>query len=316
MIVYRRLSWLRMFFVLRGSILGRIWARVLSATLFALGITLCFDFDLIPISLTFTVLPFQLIGTALAIFLGFRNNSSYDRYWEGRKLWGRMINTTRTLTRQILTLCQEDPARPLPHDPRYPSPHHEMVHLLIAYVHAVRHHLRDEPGFEDAARLLPERLFEAIRSDFNPPIALLHMLGQRFAHARTQGAVDPYLWPTLEQSLLEMTDIQGGCERIKKTPIPFSYTVLMHRIVGVYCFTLVFGLYSSIGDLTPVVVCLIAYSFFGLDAIGDEIEEPFGTEPNDLPLLSFCTMLEREARQRLGEDDLPKAPQPVDHVLI
>jgi len=112
-----------------------------------------------------------------------------------------------------------------------------------------------------------------------------------------------------------MTNIQGGCERIKSTPIPFSYTALIHKIVALYCYGLPFGIVNETEWFTPVVVTIIAYAFFGLDAVGDEIEDPFGKDPNDLPLTTLSTMIEVNVRQRIGDTDLPALLKPVDNVL-
>ncbi len=310
MIVYKKPSWLRMFFTVKGSILSHIMGRLVVTTLFAIVLTLLFDFNVLSgKDLSITTLPLTLTGTALAIFLGFRNNSSYDRFWEGRKLWGAMINNTRTLTRQVLTLVRSSE-----HEGKVKEYQHEIVHHLIAYLHMFRHHLRDESDYSDCRVYLSAKNYEGLSEDPNAPIGLLHKMGGRFADAWQDGWVDTMHLPVLENTLSTMTDIQGACERIKKTPIPFAYTVLMHRIVGAYCFALPFGIYTTVGDLTPVVVLFVSYAFLGLDAIGDEIEEPFGTEPNDLPLSSFCRMLEREARYRIGED-MPDPLEPIDHVL-
>lgn len=308
MIVYKKTSWLKMFFTLKGSIVTHIIWRVVATTLFATVVTLLFDFEVLDAELmSITTLPFSLIGTALAIFLGFRNNSSYDRFWEGRKLWGRMINTTRTYTRQLMTLIDEEKA-----GREFVE---QMVYRQIGYLNALRHHLRDEKDFSDCKEFISGEEYQAVITDPNAPIGMLHKMGYELSDAWKRGWIDTFHIPVFESTLALMTDIQGACERIKKTPIPFAYTVLMHRIVGVYCFALPFGIYEKIGDLTPVVVFLISYSFLGLDAIGDEIEEPFGHEPNDLPLSAFCNMLEREARHRLGEEELPEQQVPVDHVL-
>lgn len=312
MIVLEKESWWRMFFARQGSVLPRVGKRLAAATLFALTITLLYDFGVLDKKFTFTTLPFTLIGTALAIFLGFRNNSSYDRFWEGRKLWGRMINITRTFSRQLFMFTD---TQNTPEAQNMMQARRVMIHRLIAYLHAFRHHLRAETDFEDCKKYLSAQEYAQLLIDPNPPIYLLHQMGLHLGQAWHKNWVDTYHLPTLEYSMTTMTDIQGGCERIKKTPIPFSYTILMHRIVGIYCFALPFGIYKDVGDLTPIVVFLIAYSFFGLDSIGAEIEEPFGYDPNDLPLNTFCVMLERECLTRLGETDLPKMPAAKHHIL-
>ena len=133
--------------------------------------------------------------------------------------------------------------------------------------------------------------------------------------ALERGWVNPLHVPMLEATLVGLTDVVGGCERIKNTPVPFSYTLLLHRTAYLYCFLLPFGLVDSIGYLTPLVVAIVAYTFYGLDALGDEIEEPFGVSPNDLPLDAICRAIEIDLRDALGDPDLPPPLLPVNNWL-
>jgi ion channel-forming bestrophin family protein len=299
-------SWIRLIFN-SGGVLRRISLRLLFVTLVAAGVTaLHARWDL---SGLLTTTPFTLIGFALSIFLGFRNNTSYQRFWEGRILWGRLVNTSRSLTRQIMTLIAVDEA------PEHDEGRRVLVRRVAAYVHAVRIHLRSEGDYSQLGRLLPDDDLQALAARSNPPIALLHDLGLRLAGLWQTGRVDTLHLPVLEGSLASMTDIQGGCERIKSTPIPVSYTLLIHRIVAVYCLALPFGLVDTVGLMTPLVVLLVSYAFFGLDAIGDEIENPFGLDSNDLPLSALSTMIEVNVREAVGDGDLPPLHQPVDGVL-
>lgn len=338
MIVFEKQTWLGILFSWRGTALRRIWLRVLFVTVVAVVVTLIhFKW---PIGTDLTPLPFQLSGLALGIFLGFRNNTSYDRFWEGRRLWGQMVNVSRNLTRQMLTLVGPIAERPLPlttpsvsvyaavsDDEEEPKDldadtaelvafHREMVHRVAAYVHCVRMHLRDQDGLHELRRLLPEEEVEALRGESNRPLAILQRLGDRLRDAWLHGWVHAQHLPALDKSLSDMCDIQGGCERVKNTPIPFSYTALIHSLVALYCFSLPFGLISAIGYFTPIVTAIIGYSFFGLDAVGDEIEDPFGTDENDLPLTALTTMIEINIRQRIGDRRLPAMPKPIRGVLV
>jgi putative membrane protein len=301
-LVSKSSSWLRGVFALRGTVLARVWIRLLVVFGVAVVVTVLDHYSAYQV-VHLTPTPFALTGLALSIFLGFRNNTSYDRFWEGRKLWGGMVNYSRTITRQILTLIRpadKDRAR-------------ELVYRVIAYVHCLRLHLRDDPDHRELAALLPAEEVEALDAEWNRPAYLLQRLGDRFRELHEQERIHPMHLPQLDDSLTAMTNIQGGCERIKSTPIPFSYNVLMHQIVAVYCFALPFGLVEVVGVFTPVVVLLIAHAFFGLDAVGEQIEDPFGLDANDLPLNGLCNTIERNLRQRLGETDLP--PVPVGDIL-
>lgn len=319
MVPEKRYSWLRLLLKYRGTAFERMKGRLLFITLQAVVITYVdlhhgfFHADL-------TVIPFTLIGLALGVFLGFRNNTSYDRFWEGRKLWGQLVNTSRSLTRQMLTLIGprpfEDGETASVGDPNeLRAFQREMVYRLIAYVHCFRMHLRDQDRLEELEALLPAGEIDALRKELNRPAAILQTMGDRLRGAWHRGWIHSMHVPVLEQSLTVLMDVQGGCERIKSTPIPLSYTTLIHQIVAIYCFALPFGIVKTVGQFTPVVVGFVAYSFFGLDAVGDEIENPFGQDPNDLPLSGLTRMIEVNLRQRLGEEDLPPLLKPKGGVL-
>jgi ion channel-forming bestrophin family protein len=266
--------------------------------------------------------PFTLISLALGVFLGFRNNTSYDRYWEGRKLWGRLVNDARSFARMTLTVltCDANP-HVAPEKRLAPAPlddlKRDLVYRTIAYVHALRMHLRNELGdLTSLVGLLNERELEALHAQRNIPLAILQTLSQNIAQARRLGVLHARDTHLFENMLSDLCDVQGGCERIKNTPIPWSYTVLMHSIVAVYCFALPFGLINTTKLATPLVVVLIAYAFLGLDAVGDELEEPFGTDYNDLPLATLSRMVEVNLRQLLGEQDLPALLLPNEHRVL
>jgi len=320
MIVEEKLGYLQLLFRVRGSVLPRIFRRVVVTTLIALALTL-FEAAYPQYRLSLTATPFTLIGVALGIFLGFRNNTSYDRYWEGRKLWGQLVNTSRILGRQFLLFLHVPTLSPSERDEdrgelaRIRVAQIDMIHRVIAFAHALRMHLRREVPFDKLKETLPPEEVEALRTDRNVPDAILARLAERIQSGWRRGWIDPLHVMQLDASLAELTNIQGGCERIRNTPIPFSYNVLIHRIVAVYCFLLPFGLYDTVKLATPLVVCFVSYSFFGLDAIGDEIEDPFGTELNDLPLLALSTTIEGDLRVRIGEP-APAAIEPVKDQLL
>ncbi|MCA9574213.1 MAG: bestrophin family ion channel [Polyangiales bacterium] len=312
MIVFDRITWLRILFRWHGSAIQKVWRRVLFTTALAAAVTIAHRYHDTMFHEMLTPLPFTLIGVALGIFLGFRNNTSYDRFWEGRKLWGGIVNEARTMTRQILTLVgpQEQDAESL-------AVRKALVYRTIGYVHALRKHLRDDRDFEELRPFLPAPEFAKLERELNPPVAVLQRMGDEFRRCWNLGWVHPMHFPALESTLTNFTNLQGGCERIKSTPIPFSYNILLHRIVAVYCVFLPVGIIDQVGVGTPAVVALVSYAFFGLDAVGEEIENPFGLDANDLPLSAITRMIEVNLRQRLGETDLPPLRKPDErHVLI
>lgn len=300
-------SWIEIV-LFTGRALPHIWLRTLAVTAVSVGATLLYQ-EVPAFHYSLTPMPFTVIGLALGIFLGFRNTAAYDRFWEGRKLWGQLVNTSRSLTRQVLTLLTSTDA---PGELR--ALQVRMVHLIIAYAHAFRRTLRGEEPVARIEELVSPAEATRLRAEENVPYGIVQLLAECIGEARARGWVDPMHVPTLEGSLVTITDLQGGCERILSTPIPFSYTVLLHRIVAVYCTCLPFGIDEAVGWARPLVVLVVSYAFFGLDQIGEEIEDPFGRDTHDLALAAISRTIERNLRRRLGED-VPPALTPRDNVL-
>jgi putative membrane protein len=176
-------------------------------------------------------------------------------------------------------------------------------------VHALRHQLRASDPAADLARLLPPEDCARLQAARFKPAMLLLMVGEWLHARRRQGELDPMLAQAMEVPLGRLTEALGGCERIAGTPIPFTYAVIIHRTIYLYCVLLPFGLVDAIGAMTPVAVAFIAYTFFALEALGAEIEEPFGTQPNDLALDAMSRTIEATLREMMGEPQpLPPAP--------
>lgn len=280
-----------MLFIWRGSVLPRLLYRL--SLLFALSLLVLYLNGIVfDYKIQLNPAPFTLFGIALAIFLGFRNNVSFDRFWEGRKLWGALLNTTRSLARQAQTLSE------LPADnkaiPRF-------VNLLIAFTYCCKHQLRNTDAGEDIGRLLgaaDQARFKDAR--YIPNLLVLEM-GKWLKDLRNNQQIDTFLAANIDHNLNELSNIIGGCERIASTPIPYTYKVLLHRTVYIYCFLLPFGFVDSLGWMMPLIVTFIAYTFVALEAVADELEDPFGTEPNDLALNALCAIIENTLREMQGE---------------
>ncbi|HEX8478638.1 MAG TPA: bestrophin family ion channel [Telluria sp.] len=311
MIVRDRPNGLRLFLTMRGSVLPSIWKSLTITTLLAIVVTISHG-QLWDHKIKLTVVPFTLMGLPLAIFLGFRNNSAYDRYWEGRKLWGELVLRSRNFARQCLSLIDEGPAGGTPDAPALRE---RMIRRAIAYAHALRHQLRrSDAGADVAPHLLPAE-WTALSQRVNLSQALMLEMGADLARCRRAGMLDSVRATALDATMSAMVATAASCERIKNTPVPFSYTLLLHRTAYLYCYLLPFGLVDAIGYLTPLVVAIVAYTFYGLDALGDEIEEPFGLSPNDLPLDAICRAIEIDLRDALGETELPSPLLPVNYWL-
>jgi putative membrane protein len=239
-----------------------------------------------------TITPFTLLGVSLAIFLGFRNSASYDRFWEGRKLWGTLLNVSRSLVRQSLSLTplEAKDARIL-----------EWIDLLAAFTHALRHQLRQSQPANDLQRLLPaERQTQLAMARYRPAVILTY-LGQWVRARKTEGLYGEITAAAFDQNLGILSDVLGGCERLANTLLPYPYAIMIHRTVYLYCFLLPFGLVGSIGIMTPLISVLVAYTFMALECLAAEIEEPFGTSENDLALESMSLVIENSMREMVGQ---------------
>ncbi len=313
MIVRGRPSGLRLFLVFRGSVLHRIWGVLLINITLATLVTLNHG-DLFRLKITLTAIPFTLIGLALAIFLGFRNNAAYDRYWEGRKLWGEIVLQTRNFSRQCLTLM-EHPEQ-LKEGVGLQDVRVRMIYRTIAFSHALRHLLRNTDASNELKPLLEQKEWQKIAKTDNIPDYLMHQMGRDLRLCLDEKRLDGCLAAAIDRTMSSMTAAAASCERIKSTPIPFSYTLMLHRTAYMYCFLLPFGLVDTIGFMTPFVVGIVAYTFFGLDALGDEIEEPFGNSPNDLALEAICRSIEINLRDSIGDKHELTPLTPVNYCLM
>jgi putative membrane protein len=313
MIVRDRPSGIRLFFVVRGSILKRIRLTLLANTLSAILVTVVHG-NFFELKITLTPIPFTLIGLPLAIFLGFRNSTAYDRYWEGRKLWGELVLRCRSLSRQCQSFIQPAPEFSGQASDAMAA-RQRMVYRAIGFVHALRLQLRDRSDCGELQRWAPDAEWPRLQAASSKHDALMLEMGKELGQCQRQGWIEPCLAASIDATLCGMTAAAASCERIKGTPIPFSYTLLLHRTAYLYCFLLPFGLVDMIGFMTPFVVAIVAYTFFGLDALGDEIEEPFGLEANDLPLDTLCRAIEINLLESLGETALPSKMAPVNHCL-
>lgn len=291
-------SW-ALLFILRGSIVPIVAPRLLGVALLGAAVVAAERHwpGLMP---ELPLAAFALFGLALSIFLGFRNNACYDRWWEGRKQWGRLIIEARGLAREATALLGPRPA---------------LLRRAIGFTHALCARLRGRDELAAARPWMPAAEAAVLAAAPNVPDAILRAMNTELAALRREGLLSDMLYTGLEERLHGLSEVQAACERIRSTPLPFAYTLLLHRTAFLFCLLVPFGLAGTIGLATPVASVLLAYAFFGLDALGDQLEEPFGEEPNDLPLDAMTRTVEIELRAALGETDLPPPLRPVRFYL-
>ena len=252
-------------------------------------------------------LPLGLMGSALALFLGFRNNNAYNRWWEARTLWGAMVNTSRSYGREVYHLidkCQESD--------RLRS---DLVRRQIAYVHALRCHLRRQPNTEEIRDFLSDDELQALRGVANAPNAILNETAALLSMARRQGWIDSIRATQIESSLVEMSNAQGGMERIKNTPLPREYDYYPTLFVHIFCILLPIGLVDSLTIYTPLASTIVGFMLLAMDRIGADLQDPFENRAHDVPLTSLCRTIQIDLEQLNGDSRPTKPIRPVEHVL-
>ena len=253
MIVKQQPSAIKLFFALRGSVLPKVYRQILLISLISALITNA-QHTFPSYFSSYSVAPFTLLGIALSLFLGFRNNASYQRWWEARGLWGQLVYDSRSLCRQALSYIDED--NPVGRDTQ-----RRLIHLSIAFSHAVRHRLRETSPWEDVERFVEPKHHSKMHQAKNIPDYLMQLMGKELGYCRKQHLLSEQMVQNMDERLNSMTVVLAACERIYNTPLPFAYTLLVHRTTYLYCFMLPFSLVSSLGWVTPLVCGVIAYTF-------------------------------------------------------
>lgn len=288
MIKYDPHHWLDHFFDIRGSLVREISGRVLLCTAWSWAIVFVHT-NIAPVGIPSII--HTLIGTALGLLLVFRTNSSYDRFWEGRKLWGGIVNETRNLTRSAEAFLINSP-----------EIRREVALWMMAFVYATMHTLRHKKSLGPVARKLDEREVEEALNSPHPAMYAAKKISLLLQKAKSEGIITEYAQATLDQNVQLLVDYLGGCERINKTPLPFAYVVHLRRALVIYCFTLPFALVDLFKWNWVVILdtLFVSYVFFGIEEIGVEIEDPFGEDENDLPLEEICESIERNTQGLLS----------------
>lgn len=264
-------------FALRGSVVPKIWPALLVVAGVAAALV-ALDRQVGPLPHVSAV-PFTVFGVALSLFLGFRNNAAYERWWEARRLWGGLVADTRALIREAALFLDDEGERRA---------------LLLgqrAFLHGLRASLRGE-----VAAVGPE--------------AALQAMNAVLVAAKAGGRMDGFGARTLSGRLAAITLAQAGCERIRATPLPYVYSLLIFRTAWLYCLLLPLALMEGPGWMAPVFVTIVAYVFFGLAEVTEELAHPFGPTANALPLTAICRICDIALAPALGEP-VPPPLEPV-----
>ncbi|MET0365850.1 MAG: bestrophin family ion channel [Sphingobium sp.] len=266
-------------------------------------LALLFVWDVI-VTITYYVMPFSapslpltLFGSALALFLGFRSNSAYQRWWEGRGLWGLMINASRNIARQARNYLPEEAS----------ELKRAIVLRQIAYVNALRCQLRRQTPDAEVLRFLSKGDADFALARTNVANGIVDGTGRRIDVARQQGWLDTIQQTSMESVLIDIANAQGGMERLKNTPLPIQYRFFPTLFTHMLCILLPLGLVETLGFATPLGSTIAGLMFLAVLAIGDDLVDPFADTPHDVPLTAMCRTIEIDLLQTIGDD----APEPL-----
>ena len=301
MIIRPEQHWFLRLFDWHGSVLSKIVFRLLLNLMMSIIAIISYQwYEQLGIHLT--VAPFSLLGIAIAIFLGFRNSAGYNRFVEARNLWGTVLIAQRTLVRQLKNLLPAESAA-----------HQRLVSFLVAFSWSLKHQLRKTDPSVDLARLLPAQSVAEILASSMPTNRILLLAGDELGRLRAEGKIGDVTFSLMDNKLDELGHALGGCERLASTPVPFAYTLILQRTVYLFCTLLPFALVGDLHYMTPFVSVFISYTFLSWDSLAEELEDPFGTAANDLPLNAMCNTIERNLLDMTGQHPLPEKLAPDRH---
>jgi putative membrane protein len=290
MIEYDSHSWTHHLLDIKGSVIRQVFWRVALFVIWSVLVVLFHEY-VRPVHFPTTV--HTLIGVALGLLLVFRTNASYERFWEGRRMWGGIVNESRNLARTTSAFL-----------PDHPPLRDQIILWTVAFAYASMRSLRGESGLGPISERLPEEAIAETLSAQHVPLAVARRISHLLVKARTGGHLTDYVTISIDNNVQLLIDYLGACERIQKTPVPFAYVVHLRRALILYCLTLPFALVESFGWTTVLDMLLIAYILFGIEEIGVEIENPFGLDHNDLPLEQICKTIERNLLSIIEEGPL------------
>ncbi len=277
--------------------------------------------------------PLGTLGIAVAFYLGFKNSQSYDRLWEARKIWGGIVNASRNFANEVLSYVTPTS--------RDPAAIERLVFRHLAYVNSLRLQLRQTAGFgarsnvpdlglpdpqQDASRVrefLPKNEADAILQTVNPATHMLRAQGRELGELCNHGELSEFRQIALMETLRQLYELQGRCERIKNTPFPRQYGSFATIFVWIFVLLLPFGLISELREFGPHAIwlavplsVLISWFFMTMEIVGDTSEDPFENYVNDVPMTALCRSIEVDLRQLLGNQDLPAPIEPINNVLL
>jgi putative membrane protein len=276
---------------IEGSAIPYVFRRTLVFGFIALVVTLVEKYPGVR-SVAIPITPYEVLGVALGALLVLRTNAGYERWWEGRKLWGGIVNQSRNLVIQALSYGPDDP------DWR-----RRIVGWTAAFAHVSRCSLRGQRHLPELEKLIGTVKAQRIASVEHMPTAVSLAIGE-LLHEGVERGMDRFAFVRADEERARLIDHIGGCERILKTPLPEAYSIEIRQFIFVFLVAMPFGILKIVDWLTPLVTMMVAFPILALDEIGVELQDPFSTSRlNHLPLDGICEGLEENLMSLLEDVD-------------
>lgn len=283
-------------------IFGKIKKEVIMVTVYAVLIAILYNsFHFTRISIPIAV-P-TILGTVISLLLAFKSNQAYDRWWEARTIWGAIVNDTRSLTRQLLTFVDTPYA-----EDEQKAFCERVAKRQIAWCYSLSRHLRKEDPLQGLDRLISAEDIDHVKRYANIPLGLLELQGADLRSAYKLGWITEYQQVAIDETLTRFSNEMGGCERIKNTVFPATYSVYIHLSVLLFVLLLPFGLIEFFGVVEVPLVIAIASSFFLIENMAIHLQDPFENKPTDTPTTTISRNIERDIKQMLKENYKQEEP--------
>lgn len=248
-----------------------------------------------------------VLGFAVSLLLGFRTSEAYDRWWEARKIWGAIVNDSRTFARQLIGYVHDSSKQPEVY---------ELINLNIAWCYALKNALRKTEVLEEAKPFVNSNDLEFISKHNNIPNALLLVMVKRLGQLKASNSITNYEFVELDLTLKRHCDQMGMAERIKNTVFPAHYRFFTHLGILLFIMMLPFGMLKSTG-MFMILITILVYSFFTtLEHIAHTLQDPFSDRGSDTPMSSICNTIEINLKQMMNNPQLPKKVEASDRGIL
>ena len=286
------------------KVIQYVKTEMMMSAVVSVALFLLHHFGIATLALPFSVAA--ILGSALAIFIAFRNNTSYGRWWEARTLWGSIINSSRVLARLIITFTDSHAHQPNYDKNRSENFKREMILKTIAWAHALRLHLRKQESWHELKKYVSEEEFNSLNASQNKTNQLHLLMAKQIYDAMANGTLAGFDSFQLEGQLLALANNQGGCERIKNTPLLRQYDFFTRVFLYVFMLLLPLALVSdfakmNIDFMIIPVSFIICFVFAVMNRVGEINENPFENQISDIPMTALCNTIERDLKEMLGE---------------